>query len=447
MKKIFLTSMVMIAALVFVSCEKSDDVLTGTDPETGNGTGTEPENPVTTQDMEAALTALYPDASGVSWTTNGTYHVADFTRSTTNVGAEAWFETASQWQMTVTDVTYNSIPQAVKDAFEASQYATWRIDDVDMVERTGLETIYVLEVESGNLEYELYYSAEGILVKAVEDTNGRDDSSNYVPETISTTIESYITMNYPSARIVEIDREYNGIEVDIIDNGVHRELTFSNGEVWQMTVSELRYNTLPQAVTAAFEAGEYSTWRVEDADMVERSGMETVYVLEVESGNNEADLYYSADGTLVRVIADVDNDNDYENGNGSSNYVPGEITAAMESYIAANYPNARIVEIDWENNEVEIDIIDGTTHRELNFSTAGQWQYTKTEVRRNALPQVILAAFNASSYARYQMDDIDFYNTATEDFYIIELDAEPNDINLKVSTTGVIEVVNSNYMS
>lgn len=58
-----------------------------------------------------------------------------------------------------------------KSAFESSEYAKWKIDDVDMLERLDMETVYVIEVESGKQEFDLYYSAEGILIKNVADTD------------------------------------------------------------------------------------------------------------------------------------------------------------------------------------------------------------------------------------------------------------------------------------
>jgi len=55
-------------------------------------------------------------------------------------------------------------PQAVKDFFQASKYATWRIDDADMIEKNGTETIYIIEVESGNRDMKLHHNGEGIRV-------------------------------------------------------------------------------------------------------------------------------------------------------------------------------------------------------------------------------------------------------------------------------------------
>ena len=39
---------------------------------------------------------------------------------------------------------------------------------------------------------------------------------------------------------------------------------------------------------------------------MERTGVETIFVIEVENQNQEIDLYYSADGTLIKSIVDTD---------------------------------------------------------------------------------------------------------------------------------------------
>ncbi len=46
-----------------------------------------------------------------------------------------------------------------------TQYATWEVDDIDMYERPDL-TFYLIEVEAdGQRDCELYFSADGTLLK------------------------------------------------------------------------------------------------------------------------------------------------------------------------------------------------------------------------------------------------------------------------------------------
>ena len=69
--------------------------------------------------------------------------------------------------LTETDLPYNALPQTVKNSFEASLYAKWKIDDVDMLERPDAGTIYVLDVENGEQDADLHYTEGGILIKEV----------------------------------------------------------------------------------------------------------------------------------------------------------------------------------------------------------------------------------------------------------------------------------------
>jgi len=79
-------------------------------------------------------------------------------------------------------------------------------------------------------------------------------------------------------------------------------------------------------VQAAFRDSEYAGWRIDVVDMLEREGVETVYVIEAEgrSGGRETevDLYYSSDGVLVKKVVDADSDYDY------GDYIPARPTGA-----------------------------------------------------------------------------------------------------------------------
>lgn len=123
------------------------------------------------KEVEAAFYQKYPDAERVSWEEERGYFVAKFWRSDLKAEVNAWFDAMAMWLFTETDIRYDALPQAVKNAFEASEYSDWQIDDVDMVERPEMETVYVLEVDKGKEEYGLFFSADGILLKAIPDAN------------------------------------------------------------------------------------------------------------------------------------------------------------------------------------------------------------------------------------------------------------------------------------
>lgn len=95
----------------------------------------------------------------------------------------------------------------MKTAFQQGEYSTWKVDDVDMIERRDVETVYVIETEQGNSEVDLYYSPDGILVKTVLDAGGNDGYEDFIPSQPSSSVDAYVKEHYPSARILDIDRE------------------------------------------------------------------------------------------------------------------------------------------------------------------------------------------------------------------------------------------------
>lgn len=238
---------------------------------------------------------MYPSAKNVEWETKGTYTVADFRND--NMDTEAWFDAQGVWYMTETDLPYSSLPEAIVTAFKASEYGSWRVDDVDMLERKDMETVYIIEVESGKQEMDLYYTADGTLVKTVADNDNTDYSQHITP--VAGTIEAYINENYPSSRIVEIETERNGnIEVDIIHDGKSKEVVFNSANQWLYTSWDVRISTLPQAVAAIVNTTQYTGYHIDDAEYVETS-TGNYYLLELEKGNSEIYVKVDAGGAVV----------------------------------------------------------------------------------------------------------------------------------------------------
>lgn len=75
---------------------------------------------------------------------------------------EVYFNGRNQWVYTEWDIRPNALPQAVKDAIAASQWATFEIDDMEYVQ-TPQQEYYLIELESGNREVELRVKADGTI--------------------------------------------------------------------------------------------------------------------------------------------------------------------------------------------------------------------------------------------------------------------------------------------
>lgn len=121
-----------------------------------------------------ALTDLYPGAKNVEWERKRDYYVAECRVNGKEM--DVWFSERAEWLLSETDLGQNmtNLPQDVYVAFQSSDYATWRVDDLDMLEYPSQPTLYVIEVEQGRTEYQLFYTEEGTLTKTKDVTNGDD---------------------------------------------------------------------------------------------------------------------------------------------------------------------------------------------------------------------------------------------------------------------------------
>lgn len=261
----------------------------------------------TPHEVRAALQARYPDALGVEWESRGGYYVAEFTipGSIETTDNKAWFDRTGTWYMTEFDIPYRSLPENVRAALKDSEWGRWEIDDVDKIERDGLETLYVVEFEGRNAQgmeqdLVLYFSPDGLLVKQVDNQDARSDYADLLPASYTSLVQQFIEQRYPKARILDMDNERNGIEVEILDGPKHRELYFDVAGNWKRTETELTSAELPQAVCDAFANSDYARYGIEEAYLIEKHDL-TYYLLETEVDDRDIYLYYDTNSFPVTI--------------------------------------------------------------------------------------------------------------------------------------------------
>ena len=145
MKRILSFILVLVTAALLLSCEKYED-----------------GKPL--KNVRNAFSEMYPDARDVEWDAENGYWVVSFELGTPpNVKeCEAWYDVDANWLRTETDLVDSALPQSVKDAIAASEYASALLSagDVDYVE-TPDGNFYELEVNLNGLEIRLKVSEDG----------------------------------------------------------------------------------------------------------------------------------------------------------------------------------------------------------------------------------------------------------------------------------------------
>ena len=251
------------------------------------------------EELRSAFSQKYP-GSVPEWKTRSNYYIADFRDQ--SYEAEAWFTSDAIWLMTETDIPYAALPEAVKNALQNSEYSTWYRDDADMLERKGLEPVYVLEVEQCSREMDLYYNAEGILIKAMEDYE--DDSESYLPIELPEGVKNFLQEKYAESKIVETDREHGRLEVDIIHHGVVKEVVFDDSGNWLSTSREIGWNSLPEVVKIAIQreiSNNYVGYEADDEPEQVETPDGNYYRIELEAEQaKDLILKIREDGTLLQ---------------------------------------------------------------------------------------------------------------------------------------------------
>ncbi|MDD4847867.1 MAG: PepSY-like domain-containing protein [Bacteroidales bacterium] len=366
------------------------------------------------QNVESTFNQMFPNATQVEWETKSDYWIADFRHDGTD--KTAWFESNGIWKMTESDETFNRLPEIVKNAFKAGEYSSWRVEDVDILDRLNYERLFVIEIEQGESEADLFYTNTGSLVKIEFDSND-DDYFNQLPTSIASGIETFIQTRYPGATIVEIDQEDNMIEVEILFEMSKVEVYFDQAENWLHSSRDVSYQQVIQTVKDMLATTEYASWHIDDIDFIEVPEY-NFYKFELEQGNQEVTVQIKEDGTFL------------------NDPVNPPTHPAIEEWIQNRYPNAQILEIEQENGMTKVEILFENIEIDVYFDGNDTWIRSERDVLQNQVPAVVMTTLQNSEYANFQIDDIDFIEILDYNFYQFELEQNDHDLIVKIREDG-----------
>ena len=83
---------------------------------------------------------------------------------------------------------------------------------------------------------------------------------------------------------------------------------------------------------------------------------------------------------------------------------------------------------------IEVDIVHENQSKEVLFNTSYEWISTSWDVY--VLPIKVTEAINASQYSGYVVDDAEYVETPTENYYWIELEQGEKEVKVKINENG-----------
>lgn len=425
MKQIKLTTAALLCGIfVFTSCDKHNN-------------GNNIDNAV-----YAAFEREFPGATDVSWSTNGNYAVVSFdwngSRSGNYTDYTAWFEkNTAKFMMHEHDMSFSSIPQTVKTAFEESSYSKspWMHEgEVDVIVKNdeGL-TLYVIEVEKEEngteTEADLYYSEDGVLVKEVIDADKNQDFTQLLPTQPANDVYSWVESKYPGAVIVDIDHEDECIEVEFILENIKHDAMLTSANKWIYTKKDYNRNSskLP-AEALNFIQTNYPNYGIEDIEYYETASKGNFYSVEIEgSHDNDIELYFDTKGNKMESKPDFSD----ETGGGIST------DSSIQNLIDERYPGAIITDKDYDDGLTEIEIRHDGIEKDVYFNGKNEWVRTEYEIKYNSLPEVV-KSYISSNYRDYD-DDAKVVETTAETWYEIEAEKNGSEYNVLITKEGQLK--------
>lgn len=127
-----------------------------------------------------------------------------------------------------------------------------------------------------------------------------------VPEKVKTKMAEL----YPNAKELNWDIEDGNFEAEFEFNGNDMSVTFDKNADVLETETKITFDKLPAKIQKNVKK-DYPDHEVSEAAKIDKKGV-IYYEVELEKGEKEFDVLYSADGSLIKKEAQ-DNENDSEN--------------------------------------------------------------------------------------------------------------------------------------
>ncbi len=251
---------------------------------------------------EMLFKEMFPVVRHTQWTTEGNYYVASFEDSTRM--RRAWFDNQGTWFLTETRMALEALPTSVQERYKTGPYVSQRFVDAFRLDRAGLEPVYVIQVWNGQTESDLFYTPDGLFIRAMEDYGARQgDFTTQIPASLPQPVQLYLQTNYPQARIVDRNRNDDGTYSVVVEDGENiKFLSFENDGLLFNTRWSVSPEEVPDSIRKAFsDAFQVKDYTITGIDYVKPAIGNAFFLYQLKIGDKTMDLQISRTGVSAIV--------------------------------------------------------------------------------------------------------------------------------------------------
>jgi hypothetical protein len=284
----FPTLLAGLTLLTFIHCSKEND------PEHGTNVLSPGEQ------VLQAFDDRYPGATGVVWSLESGYYVADFILNQQQ--ASAWFGANGDWRLGKITASYQQIEPIVAKSLSHTSYASWEVKETYILNRKDLVPVYIVGMTNNQILSNLYFTRNGDFIKVIDDAGSRTDVPIVIPAALALAINMLFDDKIEIADIYVIDVINSEISVGIIKDETYATAIFDKNYVWIINLWNLTEETVPSVVMKGFRSSPYASLTLSRIRSMQDAAT-TTYLFYLVKNNKTMIAQFTSDGRLSTVIS------------------------------------------------------------------------------------------------------------------------------------------------
>ena len=215
-------------------------------------------------------------------------------------------------------------------------------------------------------------------------------SENEVPQKV----QQEFSQRYPQVKDVKWEKvkeyhvaRFNAPRTKAANRLYTSSAWFSEFGRFLQTDQDLEFEELPVVVRESliqYKNLFYKDWEIDDCELLCRENMGLIFVVEIEKGDLEREISLSEFGDILKDVLDNDDEDEI-----LPIDIPQAVFHALEKIFPQTHNTLSILELEFDDDEIEIDIMESGRHKEVKLNANYQLVSVEYEVSMHEAEQLL----------------------------------------------------------